>query len=295
MRLLGLLAGDTRGFRLAEVFNYLAKARGKPYHYQEFSVSPDFFNEAFWGLRALSAGFNVGAPYRGRVAGLLPELAGEATVLRAVDTVELGSGLKGHLLLAPSFADFLQELDGPEVVLVLGGGIPGLAVALACAKAGCRVHLATRSPSKASPLELILPGLRVWPLEPEVLSEPLREAELVVNATPLGSARFPHAKPPLRYDLIRPEAAAVELVQEPINTPFLEAACRFAGSCYTAGSVLRHFCARAWALWTGDDPEGARRALDKFPLTKYIYYPFKPETPGGSDHEAEAAQGQDNS
>ncbi len=295
MRLLGLLAGDTRSFRLAEAFNFLARSRSKDYYYQEFAVHPDFFKEAFWGLRALSAGFNVGTPYRRAVPKLLDSLTPEAAFLGAADTVELGRELRGHLLLAKAFLDFLEEQGEFRVCLVLGAGVSGLSVALACSKKGIKVHLATRSPSRVSPYELAVPGLKVWPLDPRALSEPLREADLVVNATPLGSARFPHAKPTLRYDLVGKGAAALDLTQNPINTPFLEAFRRFAEKCFTGGAILRHFVARSWELWTGDRREKALAALDKFPFTKYIYYPFKPETPGGSDHEAEAAPGQDNS
>ena len=295
MRLLGLLAGDTRAYRLAEAFNFLAKSLKREFYYQEFAVSPEFFKEAFWGLRALSAGFNLGAPYRRAALQFLDWLSEDARVVGSADTVEVNGELRGHALLCAAFGDLLGELGSPRVALVLGAGATGLSVALACLRRGLRVHLASRSPSRARPFELVFENLRVWPLDPKSLAEPLGEAELVVNATPLGSVRYPHAKVPLRYDLLKPGSVAVDLVQRPLETPFLEAASRFAGRCLTGFATLRHFAARAWALWTGDRRERALGALDKSPLVKYIYYPFGSETPGGSDHEAEAAQGQDNS
>ena len=189
--------------------------------YVALPVEPGAVPAAVAGLRALGiAGANVTMPHKEAVADAMDELTEDAKRLRAVNTIELRGGrLVGHNTDAPGFARFLERDAGFEpagrTALLFGAGGAARACALALARAGLtRIVVALREPARAAPARR---GARRVPHRASRRWRSRRgqaEADLVINATPLGAHGeiFAAAR-------ARRHALLVDLLYRPATTP----------------------------------------------------------------------------
>jgi shikimate dehydrogenase len=96
----------------------------------------------------------------------------------------------------------------------------------------------------------------------------LREADLVVNCTPIGTAGATHAGvSPVDASLMQPHTTFFDLVYNPDETPFLAAAKSRGAKGISGLGMLVYQGAESFKLWTGKDAdtkamfEAARGAL----------------------------------
>jgi shikimate dehydrogenase len=96
----------------------------------------------------------------------------------------------------------------------------------------------------------------------------LREADLVVNCTPLGTSGTAEADvSPVEPALMQPHTTFFDLVYNPDETPFLAAAKARGAKPVSGLGMLVYQGAESFKLWTGKDAdtkamfEGARGAL----------------------------------
>jgi shikimate dehydrogenase len=221
--------------------------------YVPLPVEPGRLPEALGGLSALGfAGANVTMPHKTEAADLVADLSEDAFRLRAVNTlVTTAAGLTGHNTDAPGFERFLSEDAGFDAAdrsaLLFGGGGAARACALALARSGAsEIVVALRDPAKTEELRAAVHGfgtkLEVVPFHEAAE----READLVVNATPLGSGGEDLPLPPLT-----PETLVVDLLYRPGITP-LQIAAKEAGAAAFGGlGLLLHQAALSFELWTG--------------------------------------------
>jgi shikimate dehydrogenase len=224
--------------------------------YVPLPVAPGDLEAALAGLPAMGfAGANVTMPHKTDTAALVRDLSEDAERLRAVNTLVVGAaGLAGHNTDAPGFDRFLRRDAGFDPkgrsALIFGAGGAARACALALARGGvAALTVAARDPARAGTLRLMLDGLL-----PEVRVVSFEEADavdadLVVNATPLGAngETLPH--PPLR-----PGMLVVDLLYRPTVTPLQAAARAAAASAFGGLGLLLHQAALSFELWTGLEP-----------------------------------------
>lgn len=256
-------------------------ALGLDYIYVPFPVLPANLPGAVAAVRALGlAGVNVTIPHKEAVLPLLDELSEEARLIGAVNTIVNRSGqLHGDNTDGRGFLRSLEEKAGftpaGKTALILGAGGAARAVAVQLALAGTkRLLLANRSQSRARELAGFVAertGVRVemvpWPRKDNEMlpGEALLEAELVVQATPMGMHPNASETVPLPFDLFRPGQVACDLVYNPVETLFLKKA-REAGAAAVDGlGMLLYQGALAFELWTGAAApvEVMREALTK--------------------------------
>lgn len=156
-------------------------------------------------------GFNVTTPYKTAIIPYLDRLDPLASAVGAVNCVTCREGLlTGYNTDVEGFAASLREEIGagplPSSALILGSGGASCAVRVALEQLGIPSETVSRSR-----------GLTYDKLTPEQLAH----TPLIVHATPLGSAKYPGAKPPLPYDALHPGQLLIDLTYEPEVTPFL--------------------------------------------------------------------------
>lgn len=156
-------------------------------------------------------GFNVTTPYKTAIIPYLDRLDRLATAVGAVNCVTCREGfLTGYNTDVEGFTASLREEVGegtlPSSALILGSGGASCAVRVALEQLGIPSETVSRSR-----------GLTYDKLTPEQLAH----TPLIVHATPLGSAKYPGAKPPLPYDALHPGQLLIDLTYEPEVTPFL--------------------------------------------------------------------------
>lgn len=181
-------------------------------------------------------GFNVTTPYKTAIIPYLDRLDPLAAAVGAVNCVTCREGLlTGYNTDVEGFAASLREEIGagplPSSALILGSGGASRAVRVALEQLGIPSETVSRSR-----------GLTY----DKLTQEQLAHTPLIVHATPLGSAKYPGAKPPLPYDALHPGQLLIDLTYEPEVTPFLAEG--RAHGCRTANG-LTMLRAQAEAAW----------------------------------------------
>jgi shikimate dehydrogenase len=233
-------------------------ADGLDFVYVCLDVDPDELPAAVRGLEALKLrGFNVTMPHKRAMIPLVDELDEEARISGAVNTVVIeASGLRGFntdgggMVMACQEAG--MELSGKSVLL-LGAGGAAAAIAVAFGKVGVgELHIANRSVEHAAYLRDKLhgtgmKGLVVHPLDT------LPDAEIVINATPLGMKEGDLLPVPPAY--VREGRGFCDVVYRPgTETPLVRLA-RERGVPVVAGDrMLLYQGVLAQKLWTGREP-----------------------------------------
>jgi len=225
-------------------------------------VDPDSLPAAVEGLKALKfRGFNVTMPHKRAMVALVDELDEGARISRAVNTVVIeASGMRGYntdgggMVMACGEAGI--ELSGKNVLL-LGSGGTAAAIAFAFCEAGIdELHIASRNVDNAANLrdELCKTGtqkLSVGPLE--ALKQEASEADMVVNATPLGMKEEDPL--PLPPEYVRKGRAICDVVYRLGKETSLVRLSRERGTPVVAGGrMLLYQGVLAQKLWTGREP-----------------------------------------
>ena len=238
------------------IHNAAFVALGMDWVYVPLPVATARLPAALDGLGALGfAGANVTMPHKTRAAELVPDLSHDARLLRAVNTIVVGTdGLAGHNTDALGFERFLREDTGFDpsgrAALLFGAGGGARACALALSRGGlAELSVAVREPSRGEDLRATLEGsgtaLRVVSIDD--VSEV--HADLIVNATPLGvhGERLP-------LPSLVPGVVGVDLLYRPSATPFQAEIREGGGSVFGGLGLLLHQAAISFELWTGQNP-----------------------------------------
>jgi shikimate dehydrogenase len=253
-RVVGVIGSPVRQSLSPVLHNAAFRALGLDWAYLAFEVPDGDAGAAVAGARALGLeGLSVTMPHKEAVAAALDRLSPTAERLGAVNTVvRLGGALVGENTDGWGFLEGLRQDFGFEPsgrrCLVVGAGGAARAVTLALGEAGARsVVVVGRSPDRvAAAAELAGPAGR--PGE----EADAAEAELVVNATPLGMAGLPPG-PPVDPSLLGEGQLVADLVYHPPVTPRIEAARSRGAMAVNGVSMLIHQAGRAFRLWTGEE------------------------------------------
>jgi shikimate dehydrogenase len=257
----GLLAlvGQPVGHSLSPAMHNAAfVADGLDFVYVCLDVDPDELPAAVRGLEALKfRGFNVTMPHKRAMIPLVDELDEEARISGAINTVVIeDSGLRGFntdgggMVMACQEAGI--ELPGRSVLL-LGAGGTAAAIAVAFGKAGVgELHIANRNVERAAHLrdELHVTGMKGLSVHH---LDALPDAEIVINATPLGMKEGDPMPLPSGY--VREGRAFCDVVYRPGTLTPLVRLARERGVPVVAGDrMLLYQGVLAQKLWTGREP-----------------------------------------
>lgn len=221
--------------------------------------------ELDWNMGGLS----VTAPHKFAVMAGLDWIEPAALEIGAVNTVVVaGDELHGYNTDARGFVNPLMQAFGDlreARCAVIGAGGAASAALWSLKQAGAKATVLAREATKASAVAERFDA--EW--------QPLQDAsfadfDLVVNATPLGTAGQFETEAPATLQQLRGARLAYDLVYNPIDTWFLREA-REAG-CKTLGglAMLVAQAAEQFRLWTGALPpeavmyEAAERGLKSF-------------------------------
>ncbi len=241
-----VLLGHGIGYSASPAMHNAAfTALGIDARYELTDVDPPRLADAVAALRAPDRlGANVTQPHKVAVCDLVDELAPEVERLGAANTiVRAGDRLVAHNTDLGAVAGALSDLGSGYRAVVLGAGGASRAVQAALADVGATVEVVNRAR---------------WPS----LRSLLADADLVVNATPIGTGSEETPVPP---DLLRPDLAVLDLVYRPSPTRLVREA-RARGAWAVAGAgVLLTQAMLSFELWTScpapvDVMEAALRA-----------------------------------
>ena len=257
------LIGHPVGHSLSpEMHNASFAAEDLNYLYVALDVEPQDLPAAVAGLEALNfRGFNITMPHKRAMLPLLDDVDEGARISGAVNTVVIeDSGLRGYNTDGGGMVMACQEaridLAGKRVLL-LGAGGAAAAVALAFGEVGVgELRVVNRSVEHAVELrdKLRRTGLKKVEVYPcDALGEAAREAEVIVNATPLG---MKDGDPlPIPGEYLGDGRAVCDAVYRPGRETALVREARERGARVVTGErMLLYQGVLAQRLWTGREP-----------------------------------------
>lgn len=209
--------------------------------------------ELDWNIRGLS----VTAPHKFEVMDQLDWIDPAATAIGAVNTILImGNALHGYNTDAHAFINTLEgtfgELSRARCAVIGSGGAASAAL-WSLKQAQANATLFARDATKASALakKFDVPWMNLEDMR-------FQGYDIVINATPLGTAGQLENETPAIAQQLRGARLAFDLVYNPTETRFLREA-REAGCETLAGlSMLVTQAAEQFSLWTGAEaPDGA--------------------------------------
>jgi shikimate dehydrogenase len=223
-----------------------------------FEVAPGQAGGALDGVRALGlAGISVTMPHKADVAALVDECSAVATTLGAVNCVVNRDGtLRGENTDGAGFLASLARGAGFDPAgkrcLIIGAGGAARAVAVALAGAGsAEVAVLNRTAARAEVVASLAGGVvRVARSDED---GEVAQADLVVNATPIGMAGSGAENEGWLVDpsLLHRGQVVADLIYAPRPTAWLAAAAQAGARTVDGVGMLVHQAAVQIELWTG--------------------------------------------
>lgn len=256
-----MLLGHPVAHSLSPAFqNAALRHAGVPLSYEAIDVGPSALGDVWAGLaRARGAG-NVTVPHKGRAAELCDELTPLASRVGAINTfwTDDDGRVTGDNTDVGGFDAAVRALAGRapanlRVALIGAGGSAAAVLAAVERWPGSRAAVWSRTPARAASLAARF-GDAAHAVE--LLAEAIRDADLVVNATPIGLADEGIPMPPA---LLRSRALVVDLVyrRDGAPTPWVRLA-RARGLRADDGlTMLLEQGALAFERWLGVAPDRA--------------------------------------
>ena len=259
-----LLGGDGDGEPAVSLFNAGFEAAGIEASCEVRMVGPAELPQAIARIRADRnvLGAAVTMPHTVAASRLLDGLGPEAQVIKAVNTISHRAGaLIGWNTDRSGFAQALDDAGFQakgRSVLVIGAGGAARASVDALREAATKIWVTSRDLDEARAVCRDLEVSSGGPAPLGSLSLLVRKAELIVNATPVGSdgesVLFP-------VDWITPSQFVFDLVYEPPLTPLLRGAREQGARAINGLTMLLFQGLAAFEIWTGQPPpEAAMRA-----------------------------------
>jgi len=270
--------GHPIGHSLSPVMHNAALAElGMDAVYLAFDVAPEHLMHVLPAMGNMGfGGVNLTVPLKEVASGGIENRDVSARRLGAVNTVEftVDGSLKGHNTDGDGFIRALEEAFGAGPaglsVFILGCGGAGRAVAITSAAEGAdRVVLADAEPARASRVReeiceafAVPHGVNACPADPASWARECRQADLVIQATPVGMKKED-------VSLLGPEAfcgeqRVMDLVYMYPDTGFTRTARERGAKTVNGIGMLLHQGAGAFAIWTGKEPpiKVMRKALE---------------------------------
>ena len=208
------------------------------------------------GIRALHiAGLSVTMPHKSNICTLLT-VSESSKILEAVNCVVNDEGKLVGITRMGMVLDALSHDSGMDVadkkVLVVGAGGSARSIIYSLGKAGAGdVAVINRTKEKGFDAAK-LAGPTGRHLEESELPAFAAEADLVINATPIGMSHTEEKQRfPIEPNLLSKGQLAVDLIYHPISTPWLEELKKRGVEAHGGLSMLIFQAARAFKLWTG--------------------------------------------
>jgi shikimate dehydrogenase len=240
------------------------RALGLNWRYLTIEVAPPDLEHAILGMRAFGMrGCNLTIPHKVAVMRYLDEVAPDAAVIGAVNTVHRdGSRLIGENTDGKGFLHGLRKDAGMDpkgcraVVLGAGGAARAIVTELALARVS-ELVVVNRSPERGGPMVAELAAKTHARIRYEPWNGCYRvpaATDLLVNATSIGLFPDVNAMPPVDLEGAGRDLLVCDAVFNPAETRLLATA-RARGLRVLDGlSMLVYQGVLGFRMWTGQDP-----------------------------------------
>jgi shikimate dehydrogenase len=231
--------------------------------YIPFTVQPSHLEDAIKAMRALNIrGLNVTIPYKEKVIPYLDELSSAAQACGAVNAIINEQGkLIGHNMDGEGFIAGLKAAHvipkGRILLLGAGGAARAVAYSLALERISS-IDILARQVAQAEDLaHSLTPYIGTdkkitghqW--QESTWSKLSSAADIIINTTPVGMFPDINKCPVNNFNEVRPSTIICDIIYNPVQTAFLQAAAAREIKTINGLSMLIHQGALSLELWTG--------------------------------------------
>ena len=235
------------------------------WRYLTIDVEPDQLEDAIAGLKAFKMrGINCTLPHKINVIPYLDELSESARLIGAVNTIVntdgklFGENTDGKGFMESLLSNGVDPRGKKIVILGAGGAARAISVELALAGAGsitvvnrpeddALAHSLMELLKSLVPLTDYIPWKGTYKVPPD--------ADILVNATPIGLYPDVDAIPNIDVKTILPSMFVQDVIPNPAVTPFLKAAQARGARWNTGTGMLINQAAINIEMWTGRKPD----------------------------------------
>lgn len=258
---LGILGGKLRSSLSPLMFDHYFERLNLDISYKLYPVASDLLSFFLSKTRTSDIiGLNVTIPFKEKVIPLLDDLSPEAKTIGAVNVIHNSEGrLKGYNTDYTGFLRTLEKYDFLKnenaVVLGAGGAARGIIYGLSRMRFK-NITFFSRNDGKINKILgnfHFISGLNGEQWTIEKIKEKMKNADIVVNATPVGM--FPlEKKSPVEVDFsLKKKGIAYDLIYNPKVTKFLKSA-KSKGAVVENGLwMLIYQALESLKLWRGED------------------------------------------
>ncbi|MHC5218027.1 shikimate dehydrogenase [Enterococcus sp. LJL128] len=267
-RLVGLFAEPIRHSVSPMIQNAAFEELGIDAVYLAFELGTDRLPQAIESIRNLEMlGANLSMPNKMAAVPLMDDLSEAAKLVGAINTIVNQNGhLTGHITDGTGFMRSLKD-QGVEIIngkmTIIGAGGAATAIIVQAALDGVKeIAVYNRKDEFYERVKEKLAyvaantqcSITLHDLADEaLLSEDVKNSQLLVNATGVGMKPDVEATPIQDFSIIRPDLAVFDVIYTPRETRFLrEAKARGAKTANGLGMLLYQGAA-AFELWTGKE------------------------------------------
>lgn len=263
------------------IHNASFRSQGLPFRYQSHPVPPESLASSLQDLkRAGFAGANVTVPHKQAVVELVDETSEVVDAVGAANTLvwKVTSGETSSGTLYADNTDvggFLATLEGspfrdmPCVIFGSGGAARAVAYGMVALTDSPSVTVAARTASRGEELVGALsdfdPHQKLKSTELKAAGDAIRDAGLVVNATPAGM--YPHVEESPWHDphVFHEGQLVYDLIYNPSETRLMAQADARGAEVMGGLQMLIEQAALSYCLWTGRqmDRSATREALNR--------------------------------
>lgn len=231
------------------------------WRYLTIEVYPEDLEDAVKGLRAMNMrGINLTIPHKVAVLQHLDELAPDAALIGAVNTVRrdgdrlIGENTDGKGFQRSLGEDAKTDPAGKQIV-ILGAGGAARAIGVESALAGAKkVTIVNRTASRGRELAQLIDaktdassGFVEWDSSYKLPTD----TDVVVNATSIGLFPAIDAEPDIIYESILDHMVVCDVIPNPPHTGFLRKAEARGARILDGLGMLVYQGAIGFKMWTG--------------------------------------------
>jgi shikimate dehydrogenase len=234
---------------------------GLNWQYLTIEVYPDDLEDAMKGLRAMNMqGINLTIPHKVAVLRYLDEVASDAALMGAVNTVRReGDKLIGENTDGKGFLRSLKEdaqiNPSEKRIVVLGAGGAARAITVELALAGAQqITIVNRTFERGETLVTLLnekTPTNAFFVQWNTSYEIPADTDVLVNATSIGLFPNVDEKPDIAYDTITEKMTICDVIPNPPHTPFLKEAESRGVKTLDGLGMLVYQGAIGFTMWTG--------------------------------------------
>lgn len=239
-------------------------ALGLPWRYLTIEVKPENLSAAIAGAKTMGfQGINLTIPHKVAVMSLLDDIAPDARMIGAVNTVRregdrfIGENTDGKGFLRGVREEAGIDPAGKQIVLLgAGGAARAIAVELALAGAAS-IEVVNRSVERGSAMVNDVrtrtnANVSFTPWTDTYRARP--QTDILVNATSIGLYPDVDAMPAVSLEAAAPHLLVCDVIPNPLQTPLMRAAQAKGLATLNGLSMLVYQGVIGFQMWTGQSP-----------------------------------------